>query len=140
MMDEHDGEESRTELDSHENMVVVGNHATIYYNTENKVGVRSFTPDYQALEGINSRCGSSIHMSIHGKGVCTHVQECLSSTKHGKQYNSAVCRDIIRPGWSRTQKNTHHVSICGGSQHIFSQLRYLHYIVSTWCITILLNI
>ena len=53
MMDEHDGEESRTELDSHENMVVVGNHATIYYNTGNKVGVSSFTPDYQALEKVS---------------------------------------------------------------------------------------
>ena len=29
MMDEHDGEESRTDIDSHANMVVVKKHSTI---------------------------------------------------------------------------------------------------------------
>ena len=43
-MDEHDGGESRTELNSHANMVVVGKHANISAGNVNKVDVRPFTP------------------------------------------------------------------------------------------------
>ena len=51
-MDEHDGRESRTELDSYANMVVVGNHAKILADTGINVYVSPFTPDYQDLERV----------------------------------------------------------------------------------------
>ena len=41
--------ESRTELDSHPNMPVVGKHAYIIAKTGKKVDVSPFTPDYQPL-------------------------------------------------------------------------------------------
>ena len=41
--------ESRTELDSHENMPVVGRHAYIIAETGKKVDVSPFTPDYKPL-------------------------------------------------------------------------------------------
>ena len=41
--------ESRTELDSHANMPVVGKHAYIIVETGKKVDVSPFTPDYQPL-------------------------------------------------------------------------------------------
>ena len=47
MMDEHDGEESRTELDSHENMVVVGKNDEILADTGNKIDVSPFIPDFR---------------------------------------------------------------------------------------------
>ena len=51
VMNYHDGGEweSRTELNSHENMVVVGNHATILVDNGNKVDVSPFTTDYQSM-------------------------------------------------------------------------------------------
>ena len=49
-MNQHDGEELRTELESLVNMVVVGKHATILTDTGNKVDVSPFTRDYQALD------------------------------------------------------------------------------------------
>ena len=42
-------EESRTELDSHANMPVVGKHAYIIAETGKKVDVSPFTPDYKPL-------------------------------------------------------------------------------------------
>ena len=42
-------EESRTELDSHTNMPVVGKHAYIIAETGKKVDVSPFTPDYKPL-------------------------------------------------------------------------------------------
>ena len=41
--------ESRTEVDSHTNMPVVGKHAYIIAETDKKVDVSPFTPDYQPL-------------------------------------------------------------------------------------------
>ena len=41
--------ESRTELDSHANMPVVGKHAYIIAETGKKVGMSPFTPDYKPL-------------------------------------------------------------------------------------------
>ena len=42
-------EESRTELDSHANMPVVGKHAYIIAKTGKKVDVSPFTPDCKLL-------------------------------------------------------------------------------------------
>ena len=39
VMDEHGVEDSRTDLDLYDNMVVVGKHATIFSDTGNKVYV-----------------------------------------------------------------------------------------------------
>ena len=50
--DEHAGEESRTDLDSHASMVDVDKHETILDDTGNKVDVSQFPPDYQALEKV----------------------------------------------------------------------------------------
>ena len=41
--------ESRTELDSHANMPVVGKHAYIIDETGKNVDVSPFTPDYKPL-------------------------------------------------------------------------------------------
>ena len=49
VMDEHDGGESRTELDLDENMVVVCKHAMILDDTGNNVDVIPFTSDYQDM-------------------------------------------------------------------------------------------
>ena len=52
IMDNHgngENEESRTELDSHANMPVVGRHALVIADTGKTVSVCPFTPDYQAL-------------------------------------------------------------------------------------------
>jgi hypothetical protein len=44
------GEASRTELDSHANMSVVGRHAYIISYTEKVAEVNPFTPDYDSME------------------------------------------------------------------------------------------
>ena len=44
------GEELRTELDSHANMVVVGRNATIINDTGRTVEVSPFAPDYSSLQ------------------------------------------------------------------------------------------
>ena len=49
MMDEGELSASRTELDSHANMAVVGRNATVISKTGNKVDVSAFTPDYKPL-------------------------------------------------------------------------------------------
>ena len=59
-------------------------------------------------------------MSINRKGVRTRVQEYPISTKYGKQHNSTVHRNRIRHIGQGHIKNPLHISICGGSQHIFS--------------------
>ena len=41
--------QSRTELDSHANMPVVGKHVYIIAETSKKVYVSPFTPDYKPL-------------------------------------------------------------------------------------------
>ena len=46
VMYENDGGESRTELESHANMVVVANHVMISADTRNKVDVIPFMLDY----------------------------------------------------------------------------------------------
>ena len=43
---------SRTDLDSHANMVVVGKHCKILDRTGEKVDVSPFTPDYTPLEQV----------------------------------------------------------------------------------------
>ena len=50
--DEHleEEEDSRTELDSHANMVVVGRNAVVIQESGDTVDVRPFSPDYQALK------------------------------------------------------------------------------------------
>ena len=40
---------SRTDLDSHANMVVVGKHAAIINDTCRRAEVSPFTPDYESL-------------------------------------------------------------------------------------------
>jgi hypothetical protein len=45
-------ERSRTELDSHTNMVVVGRHALVLSNTGRTAEVSPFTPDYDALQKV----------------------------------------------------------------------------------------
>ena len=47
--DMEDGSESRTELDMHANMCVVGKHCFIIRWTGQKAEVNPFTPDYEAL-------------------------------------------------------------------------------------------
>ena len=47
-----DDEKSRTELDSHANMVVVGRHASIVSDTGRTAEVSPFTPDYEALQKV----------------------------------------------------------------------------------------
>ena len=51
MMTLHDGagDESRTELDSHGNMPVVGENAYVLANTGKTVDVTPFTPDYKSM-------------------------------------------------------------------------------------------
>ena len=60
-----------------------------------------------------------MHVSIHGKGVHTLIQEYPISTNHGQQHSSAVNHEISRPGVQGHSKNLHHIYICGGSKHIF---------------------
>ena len=45
-----EAEESRTELDSHANMPVLGRHVHILSDTGRKADVSPFTPDYQSLK------------------------------------------------------------------------------------------
>ena len=49
LMDEHDLGESRTENDSHKNMVVVGKHVEILADTRNWVDLSPFKPYHQAM-------------------------------------------------------------------------------------------
>ena len=49
---ETDGDESRTELDSHANMVVLGKHSFIIQWTGKHANVSPFTPDYEALRKV----------------------------------------------------------------------------------------
>ena len=43
---------SRTDLDSHANMVVVGKHVAIVNDTGRRAEVSPFTPDYEALSKV----------------------------------------------------------------------------------------
>ena len=52
MEDDVDDAQSRTELDSHANMAVVGSESYIIGYTGNTVNVSPFTPDYEALSNI----------------------------------------------------------------------------------------
>ena len=63
LMDENDEGGSRTYLVSHENMVVVGNHATILADTVNEVDVSPLIPDYQDLVKI-----SIVHAEVQYTG------------------------------------------------------------------------
>ena len=45
-----EAEESRTELDSHANMPVVGRHALIISDTGRIADVNAFTPDYEPMQ------------------------------------------------------------------------------------------
>ena len=47
-----DDKSSRTDLDSHANMVVVGRNALIISNTGRTTEVSHFTPDYEALQRV----------------------------------------------------------------------------------------
>ena len=44
--------DSRTELDSHANMVVIGKHAYIIATSDKTVEVNPFTPDYESLKNV----------------------------------------------------------------------------------------
>ena len=46
VMDKHYGGDSRTEIDSHDNMVIVGKQSMILADTGNKVDVIPFTTDH----------------------------------------------------------------------------------------------
>ena len=46
-LDRDRDESSRTDLDSHGNVVVVGNHAAIINDTGRRADVSPFTPDYE---------------------------------------------------------------------------------------------
>jgi hypothetical protein len=48
--DEMDAEQSKTELDSHANMPVVGRHAFIISDTGRVADVNAFTPDYEPMQ------------------------------------------------------------------------------------------
>ena len=50
MQDDGNGEQSRTELDSHANMPVVGKNATILSDTGRSCDVSAFTPDYEPMK------------------------------------------------------------------------------------------
>lgn len=50
--DENDGHVTRTDLDSHANMVVVGRHCAIIEHTGKFASVSPFTPDYEALSKV----------------------------------------------------------------------------------------
>ena len=54
VMDEHDGGYSRTNLNSHTNMVVVGKQEKISDDTGNKVDVIPITPDFQIWEKVST--------------------------------------------------------------------------------------
>ena len=43
---------SRTDLDSHANMVVVGKHAAIINDTDRRAEVSPFNPDYEVLSKV----------------------------------------------------------------------------------------
>ena len=45
-------DESRTELDSHANMAVVGRHCRVIANSGKTVSVQPFTPEYNSLQDI----------------------------------------------------------------------------------------
>ena len=47
-----------------------------------------------------------MHVSIHGKGVRTHVKEFPTSTNHVQQPNLAIHNEIIRSG-GKGHKKTH---------------------------------
>ena len=48
--DDENEDESRTELDTHANMPVVGRHALIIDDLDEEVSVSQFTPDYPAMK------------------------------------------------------------------------------------------
>ena len=48
--DNMNAEQSRTELDSHANMPVVGRHAFIISDTGRIADVNAFTPDYEPMQ------------------------------------------------------------------------------------------
>ena len=52
MMEDEADEISRTELDSHANMPVVGRHSKILLDTGNRAQVSPFTPDYNSLQDV----------------------------------------------------------------------------------------
>ena len=58
MISDLDNSVSRTELDSHANMVCLGRHAIIIEDTEKTVDIKPFTPDYNALQKVTVVTGA----------------------------------------------------------------------------------
>eukprot|EP00957_Ditylum_brightwellii_P203798 15336254-Ditylum_brightwellii.AAC.1 len=50
--EDDDVEESRTELDSHANLIVLGRNAVILNDTGRMAVVQPFTPHYESLESV----------------------------------------------------------------------------------------
>ena len=64
--DEDQAEESRTELDSHANMPVVGRNAYVLADTGKTVDVSPYTPDYKPVQVKVVDAGSSMTLLMMG--------------------------------------------------------------------------
>ena len=79
---DRDGDElSRTDLDSHANMVVVGKHAAIISDAGRRAEVRPFTPDYESLSKVPIVDADVRHDCPHSRETCLLIaSNALSGT------------------------------------------------------------
>ena len=84
MMADTTNEPTRTELDSHANMPVVGKNAYILAETGKTVDVSPFTPDYQAMEVPLVDAAIKYESPCDGKSYILVIRNALICTVDGK--------------------------------------------------------
>ena len=82
-------EESRTELDSHANMAVIGKHSYILAETGKMVEVNPFTPNYKPMEAPIVDSASQYDSPYHGKSYILVVRNAL--------HVPSMCNNLLPP-------------------------------------------
>ena len=92
---------SRTELDSHANMPVIGRNAYILSKIGETVDVPPFTPDYKpiSVELVDNRILSKVQKSFWS---CTHVNSCQNNTLY---INLHIVLNILSKATSNIQES-----------------------------------
>ena len=81
---------SRTELDSHANMVVLGKHAMVIADTGKTAQVTPFTPDYKSMENVPIVDGALAH-------VCPYTGKCHILICHNALHVPSMEHNLIPP-------------------------------------------
>lgn len=90
MMGEDTDEMSRTDLDSHANMPVVGRHAYVISDTGRTAEVNAFTPDYKAMNVRIVDAAVKYECPYDGTNYILVIRKCPTCSIDEKQFDTAV--------------------------------------------------